>query len=65
MQLLVQLRLMEFFKSFDDVESQGYKVVVWGGDGNMPLTLLKKAPPGSAMRRIYDDKKYIEIDPPG
>ena len=51
-------------KSFEDAESQGYKVIVRGGDGRMHQ-LLKTAHPGSAMRRIYDDKKYIEIDSRG
>ena len=49
-------------KSFEDVESQGYNVIVKEGDGSMPNHLLRTAPQGSAMRRIYDEKKYIAMD---
>ena len=46
-------------RSFEDVERQDYRVVIRTGFGNMPYNLLKNAPKGSAMKRIFDNNKYI------
>ena len=48
--------------SFEDVESQGYQLIIKEGDGRMPASLLRTAPPGSAMRRMYDEGNYLKMD---
>ena len=48
-------------RSFQDVTSEGYKVLTTG-IGNMPYNLLRVAPQGSAMRRIFDRGDLVNPD---
>ena len=45
-------------RSFEDVERLGYEVAIVS-NAQMPYTMLKSAPNGSAMQRIYKNKKFI------
>ena len=46
-------------RSFEDAVSQGFKVIIEEGDGRMPTVLLSTAPPGSAMRRMYEENSFL------
>ena len=48
-------------KSFEDVEKQGYELVIEEGDGSSANRLLRTAPKGSAKRRMYDSGNYIAM----
>ena len=46
-------------RSFEDAERLGYRVAIRTGFGNMPYNLLKSAPNGSAMKRMYENNEFV------
>ena len=46
-------------RSFEDAERLGYRVAIRTGFGNMPYNLLKSAPNGTAMKRMYENNDII------
>ena len=46
-------------RSFQDIERKGFRLITRKGSSNR---LLRTAPQGTAMRRMYDDGNYLAID---
>ena len=49
-------------RSFKDVESQGYELLIQKGDGSSATRLLRTAPEGKAMRRMFDNGNFLALD---